>query len=77
MEQEIYINTPFIKLGSLIKLANIVGSGGMVKMIVQDGLVKLNDEVCTMRGKKIVANDVVEVNLEPNIYIIKVLQEEE
>ena len=77
MEQEIYINTPFIKLGSLIKLANIVDSGGMVKMIVQDGLVKLNSEVCTMRGKKIVVNDVVEVDLDSNTYKIKVLQEEE
>ncbi len=77
MEQEIYIKTPFIKMGSLIKLASIVGSGGIVKMIVQDGLVKLNGEVCTMRGKKIIANDVVEVNLESEIYKIKVRQEEE
>ena len=76
MEQEIYINTPFIKLGSLIKLANIVGSGGIVKMIIQDGLVKLNGEVCTMRGKKIVANDIVEVDLDPEIIILKVHQEE-
>lgn len=77
MEQEITIKTPYIKLGSLIKLANIVGSGGIVKMIIQDGLVKLNGETCTMRGKKIVANDLIEVALDPEIFKIKVLQEEE
>jgi ribosome-associated protein len=77
MEQEIYITTPFIKLGSLLKLADIGGSGGIGKMIIQDELVKLNGEMCSQRGKKVVANDVVEVNLDPNLYIIKVLQAQE
>ena len=49
---DIRITTEFIRLDSFIKLANLVGSGGQAKMIIQDGLVKVNDEVCTMRGKK-------------------------
>jgi len=77
MEQEIFIKTPFIKLGSALKLADLVGSGGMVKMIIQDGLVKLNGETCTMRGKKVIPNDTIEVDLDPNIVTIKVLQEKE
>ena len=47
------IETPFIKLDSLLKLADLVSSGGEAKMVIQDGLVKVNGEVCTMRGKKL------------------------
>ena len=75
MEQEIFIKTPFIKLGSLLKLADISGSGGIGKMIIQDGLVKVNNIKCTQRGKKIVPNDLIVVDLDPNIIKIKVLQE--
>lgn len=75
MEQEIFIKTPFIKLGALLKLADITGSGGMGKLIIQDGLVTLNGQTCTQRGKKIYPKDVVEIHLEPNIYKIRVLPE--
>ena len=51
------IETPFIKLDSLLKLADLVSSGGEAKMVIQDGLVKVNGEVCTMRGKKIRPGD--------------------
>lgn len=49
-----------IKLGQLLKAANIVENGAIAKMVIQDGEVLLNGEVCTMRGKKIIAGDVVE-----------------
>lgn len=55
------IRTPFIKLEQLMKLTNLVDSGGLAKAIIQDGLVKVNGEVCTMRGKKIRNGDVVTV----------------
>ena len=51
-----------IKLDSLLKFANAVATGGEAKQIVQDGLVKVNGETCTMRGKKIRPGDVVEVD---------------
>ncbi len=51
------IHTPFIKLDSLLKLANLVSSGGEAKSAVQAGLVRVNDEVCTMCGKKLVPGD--------------------
>ncbi|MBQ1283476.1 MAG: RNA-binding S4 domain-containing protein [Acutalibacteraceae bacterium] len=59
---EITITTEFIRLDSFLKLANLVGSGGQAKMIIQDGLVKVNDEVCTMRGKKLYGGEVVDVD---------------
>ena len=53
----VVIGTEFIKLESAMKLANIIPSGGTAKMVIQDGLVEVNGEVCTMRGKKLYAGD--------------------
>ncbi len=61
-KDSVKITTEFIKLDSLLKFANAVATGGEAKQIVQDGLVKVNGEVCTMRGKKIRPGDVVEVD---------------
>lgn len=58
--EKITINTEFIKLDSLLKFANVVMSGGEAKIVIADGMVRVNGEVCTMRGKKIRAGDVVE-----------------
>lgn len=58
----IKIHTDFIKLQQALKLANVVGQGSDAKMIIQDGLVKVNDEVCTMRGKKCVVGDIIAVS---------------
>ena len=51
------ITTEFIKLESAMKLANATESGGMAKNIIQDGLVAVNGESCTMRGKKLYPGD--------------------
>ena len=51
------ITTEFIKLESAMKLANATESGGMAKNIIQDGLVEVNGESCTMRGKKLYPGD--------------------
>lgn len=53
----VVIETEFIKLESAMKLANIFPSGGTAKMVIQDGLVEVNGEVCTMRGKKLYPGD--------------------
>ena len=51
------IHTEFIKLQDALKYANAVESGGMAKAVIQDGEVKVNGEVCTMRGKKLRPGD--------------------
>ena len=56
----IAIRTEFIKLDALLKYAALVGSGGEAKTVIAEGLVRVNGEVCTMRGKKLRAGDVVE-----------------
>lgn len=60
--QEVKITTPFIKLEALLKFAALVGSGGEAKIRIQQGEVTVNGEPCTMRGKKIVPGDRVELN---------------
>lgn len=58
----IQISTPFIKLDSLLKFSNEAESGGDAKVMVQSGLVTVNGEICTQRGRKIYPGDVVSVN---------------
>ena len=53
----IEITTEYIKLQDLLKLAGLTYTGGEAKVMVQEGLVKVNGEVCTMRGKKIRPGD--------------------
>ena len=50
--EHIPITTPFIKLESFLKLANVVESGGMAKSFIQNGEVLVNGEPCLMRGQK-------------------------
>ena len=54
------IKTDFIKLDSLLKFAGLTGTGGEAKYVISEGMVKVNGEVCTMRGKKIRPGDKVE-----------------
>ena len=56
-EQKVVIGTEFIKLEAALKFANATESGGMAKAVIQEGLVQVNGEVCTMRGKKLYPGD--------------------
>ena len=51
------ITTEFIKLQDAMKYANAVYSGGEAKVLIQEGQVQVNGEVCTMRGKKLRPSD--------------------
>ena len=57
--EKILIHTEFIKLDSLLKLAALVETGGEAKLLIQNGQVEVNGEVCTMRGKKLRPGDSV------------------
>ncbi len=58
--KEIIIRDEFIRLDSVLKFSGVIGTGGQAKMVIQDGLVLVNGEVCTMRGKKLRQGDTVE-----------------
>lgn len=57
--EKIEINTEFIKLDSLLKFAALVGTGGEAKYAISEGMVTVNGEICTQRGKKIYPGDAV------------------
>ena len=53
------IHTDFIKLDAMLKFAGLVETGGEAKLLIQQGQVQVNGEVCTMRGKKLRGGDTV------------------
>ena len=55
--KQVKIRTETISLNDAMKFSNAVNSGGQAKMIILDGLVKVNGEVCTVRGRKLRAGD--------------------
>lgn len=59
--EEIKIDEEFIKLGQLLKLAGAADSGVHAKILIQNGEVKVNNEVETRRGKKIHSGDMVNI----------------
>ncbi len=50
-----------ITLGQALKTANVVGTGGEAKVLIQAGEVKVNGEIETRRGRKLRRGDIVEV----------------
>lgn len=65
---DISINTEFIKLDAFLKYAGAVGTGGEGKILIAEGHVLVNDEVCTMRGKKLHPGD--KVAIADDVYLV-------
>lgn len=61
-EQKVEIESDFIKLDALLKFAAVVQTGGEAKMMINDGFVSVNGEICTQRGKKIYPDDKVTID---------------
>lgn len=55
--ETIQITTEYIKLQDLLKLASLVSTGGEAKIVIAEGQVSVNGEVCTQRGKKLRPGD--------------------
>ena len=56
--EQIAIRTDFIKLDAFLKFASLVGTGGEAKLVISEGLVGVNGETCTQRGRKLRPGDV-------------------
>lgn len=65
----IQIKTEFIKLQDLLKFAGAVETGGDAKLIIQEGRVRVNGEVCTMRGKKMRPGDKASIDGELELVV--------
>lgn len=68
---EIEVRPPFIKLEQFLKLSAAVETGGMAKQVINEGLVKVDGEVCTMRGKKLKGGEKVEFEGQGFVCIVK------
>ncbi|MCC8072599.1 MAG: RNA-binding S4 domain-containing protein [Clostridiales bacterium] len=58
-EETSFITSDFIRLDSFLKFKGAAETGGQAKQFIQDGIVKVNGEVCTARGRKIRNGDIV------------------
>ena len=67
--QEFVLKGDYIRLDDLLKNVSAVNTGGHAKIVIQEGEVKVNGEVCTMRGKKMRRGDSAE--FERIIYDVK------
>lgn len=67
--ENITIQTDFIKLDAFLKFANAVGSGGEAKVVIAEGLVSVNGEACTHRGKKLRDGD--RVSFDSREYLVR------
>ena len=67
--QEFILKGDYIRLDDLLKNVSAVNTGGHAKIVIQDGEVKVNGEICTMRGKKLRSDDSAEY--ERIIYDVK------
>lgn len=68
--KEIKLREEYIKLGQALKAADLVSDGVEAKFVILDGLVKVNGEVDTRRGRKLYGGDVVSYDGE-TIHILK------
>ena len=55
--ERISIRDEFIRLDNLLKLAGAAPTGGMIKLLIQQGQVMVGEEICTQRGKKMRPGD--------------------
>ncbi|WHU50099.1 RNA-binding S4 domain-containing protein [Gordonia sp. L191] len=58
---DVAISDQVIRLGQFLKLANLIDSGAEAKEVIADGLVCVNGDVETRRGRQLVVGDVVEL----------------
>lgn len=65
LEQKSYetvkITTEFIRLDSFLKFAGLADTGGHAKILIEDGLVAVDGETCTARGKKLYPGNFVQL----------------
>jgi ribosome-associated protein len=59
--RDVGISDEAIRLGQLLKLAGVVQSGGEVKAVLETGIVRVNGEVETRRGRQLHRGDVIAV----------------
>jgi ribosome-associated protein len=57
--RDVTIHGDTIRLGQVLKLAGLAGSGGQARALIEQGAVRVNGEVSTRRGRQLRRGDVV------------------
>lgn len=60
--QLIQLRNEYIKLGQALKAAGLVETGVEAKIMIQEGLVRVDGVVCTQRGKKLTGGEMISYN---------------
>lgn len=68
--KEIFIFTPYITLGNLLKITGVINVGGEAKIFLLNNKVLVNNVVENRRGRKIYPNDIV--NIDKDYFFIKI-----
>lgn len=61
MEKKIYIKDDMIQLNQLLKLADVIESGGQIRMLIEEGNISVNGEPCSVKRKQLHVGDAVDV----------------
>ena len=69
--EKITISTEFIKLNQLLKWAGVADTGAHANQMIQDGLIKVNGQLETRRGKKIYQGDKILVDNRHEFLVIR------
>ena len=69
VKKPVYISTPYITLDNALKISGAAETGGQAKLLIQEGMVLVNNELCLMRGKKLKDGDTFKFNEE--VYEVK------
>ena len=70
---KVTVKPPYIKLDQFLKLSGAADTGGIAKQVISEGLVKVNGEVCLMRGKKLHGGEKVEFEGQEYICVVEEL----
>jgi ribosome-associated protein len=60
--KNISIHTEYIELGKFLKLAECISTGGQAKSFLQETIIFVNGEAENRRGKKLVHEDIIQVD---------------
>ena len=74
MGVEIEIGEDMIRLGQLLKFANVVTDGGEAKALLADGAVRVDGETETRRGRQVPVGSLVEINLDRGVVSLQVVR---
>ncbi|WP_125764917.1 MULTISPECIES: S4 domain-containing protein YaaA [Levilactobacillus] len=61
MKKEVFIETPYMTLGQMLKEESVISTGGQAKWYLRENTVNVNDEPDNRRGRKLYPGDTVEV----------------